>query len=464
MDHPAPLPLGPPDGGYGWAIVVAVLLQLIFVTPIMPMFGIIFGSKFEEFETTPSQQTSIFALYLISWNVITMFTGPLVQLRSERFVALCSTTLIVSGLILCAFSTSTSDLMIAYGLIVACGYGLGSSNGILILNKYFKKKAGLAFGLMAAGTSLSAQAIPQVVKVLITHLTPRQAILVYASLCSTGYIGAVLMRDVRPLLRPLEGRDLEEHRARLLASPQQEQKKLSKGFCDSFIIFRVFRMINWKLLVNPYFVLIALGSSWVFTCFMSYVPQFRNICQERGLDLGETADILTMVGVCEMVARPTWGFVGDSKLLKSLSKTPRKLVYTIGGLGCSLGLAVLTLTSGFVSHVLVSLFLGLFSAAFLISGPIVYAEAFEQDLASAIGLSNLVRAAMALILGPVIGRLHQLTGSFTAPLLFMSGSIGVIMMAWILADCLCYRRTVNNSSKEEEDQSDIKSTNVNIKK
>ena len=129
-----------PDGGYGWVIVLAVTLQIMFVSPIMAMFGILFGPKFSEFEATASQQTSIFALFLVSWNLTTLFVGPLVQLYSERFVAFCSTTMVCGGLILCAFSTSTLHLQLAYGLVVGCGMGLANGNGILILNKYFKKR------------------------------------------------------------------------------------------------------------------------------------------------------------------------------------------------------------------------------------------------------------------------------------------------------------------------------------
>ena len=51
--------LVPPDGGYGWIIALAFFLQTVTVGPIMPMFGVIFGSKFKEFQTTPTEQSSI---------------------------------------------------------------------------------------------------------------------------------------------------------------------------------------------------------------------------------------------------------------------------------------------------------------------------------------------------------------------------------------------------------------------
>ena len=439
MGSSAPEALAPPDGGYGWVIVFAVLLQLMLAGPIMPMFGIIFGPMFAEFETTPSEQTSIFAIYLVSWNLITLFVGPLTELRSERFVALCSTTLIVGGLVLCAFATSTYDFMICYGLLVGCGIGLGNANGIFIINKYFKNRVGAAFGLMATGLAISSQVCPQIVKVLITHLTGRQTILVYASLCCASYIGALLMRDVRPLLRPLEGRDLEEHQARLLAFPPPEKEELpTKGFCANFIIFRVFRMINWRLLCDPNFILIALGNSIAFTCNLSYIPMLREICKERHLDLGQTANLLTILGVMEMIGRPFWGFLGDSALLRRLTFTPKKLVYTVCGLSISLGYVAITFTDSFPSLALTACFLSLCGSGMMVNSALVFAESFGHNLPSAIGLSNLSRAAVAILIGPLIGLLKENYGSFNIALYFMAGLTAAGMLAWILAGCFCH--------------------------
>ena len=436
--------LVPPDGGYGWAIVLAALLQLMFAGPLMATFGIIFGPKFKEFDSSTAEQASIFAVYLVSWNVITMFVGPLTQLRSERFVAICSTTLLVGGLILCAFSTSTYDLMISYGFVVGCGFGLGNANAILILNKYFKKRIGAAFGLMATGLAIGAQALPQLMRWLVEEMPGKKAILAYSCLTSAGFIGALLMRDVKPLMRRLEGKELEEHQAMLAASPHQQQRPQpveAEGRCANFFLVKVFRMMNWRLLCNPYFLMLAAGNAVVFVSTLTYLPQLRNICSDKGLDLAQTANVITILATTEMIGRPVWGFLGDSALLKRVTSTPKKFLYTMAGLGCSVGFVALTFTSGFISVAIVVPCISVCGSCMMVNSALVFAEAFGKDLPSALGLSNLFRGVIGLLIGPVMGKLREATGSFTVPLFFLAACVAASMTTWIIIGCLCRRAT-----------------------
>ena len=432
--------LAPPDGGYGWVIVLAVLLQLMFAGPLMATFGIIFGPKFKEFDSSTAEQASIFAVYLVSWNAITMFVGPLTQLRSERFVALCSTTLLVGGLILCAFSTSTYDLVISYGIVVGCGFGLGNANAILILNKYFKKRVGAAFGLMATGLAIGAQVMPQLMRWLVEEMPGKKAILAYACLTSAGFIGALMMRDPKPLMRRLEGQELEEHQAMLAASPHQSPQRVeAEGRCGNFILVKVFRMMNWRLLRNPYFLMLAAGNAVVFVSSLTYLPQLRNICSDKGLNLAQTANVITILATTEMIGRPFWGFLGDSALLKRITSTPKKFLYTMAGLGCSVGFVALTFTSDFLSVAIVVPCISVCGSCMMVNSALIFAEAFGKDLPSALGLSNLFRGVIGLLIGPVMGKLRETTGSFTVPLFFLAACVAGSMLSWCLIGCLCRR-------------------------
>ena len=223
---------------------------MVAVGPFMPMFGVIFGSKFEEFQTTPTERSSIFAIYLLTWNIITMSVGPLVQLQSERFVGFLGTTLVIIGVVLSAFSTSTLGIMLAYGLGVGAGIGLNNANGILIVSKYFKNKVGLAYGLFATGVGIGALSMPQIVKLLLQYFSGKQTILIYAAICGVGYIGAILYQDVTPFMKPMTEEDFELLSRKDIKKTTQienEKSKEEKSCFQSFIITRVFCMIDWKL-------------------------------------------------------------------------------------------------------------------------------------------------------------------------------------------------------------------------
>ena len=46
----------PPDGGYGWVIVVGCILQWVFTIPVLEMFSFLFAAKFASCQTTPTEQ------------------------------------------------------------------------------------------------------------------------------------------------------------------------------------------------------------------------------------------------------------------------------------------------------------------------------------------------------------------------------------------------------------------------
>ena len=46
----------PPDGGYGWIIVVGCILQWVFTIPVLEMYGFLFEAKFASCKTTPTEQ------------------------------------------------------------------------------------------------------------------------------------------------------------------------------------------------------------------------------------------------------------------------------------------------------------------------------------------------------------------------------------------------------------------------
>ena len=284
----------PPDGGYGWLVVLASLLQMMTGGPIMPMYGIFFKHKFERFGMGETEQRTIFMVYLVSWNLVTMLVGPLAQLRSHRFVALCSTLCIMLGVGLSSLASCFAHMLLTYGLLCGVGMGLGNANGILILNKYFNRRVGVAFALYAIGLGVAAIAMPQLIKLLLAGFTPDHTILVYASVASTGLIGAALMKDPVPDSR-LNQKTADTMKPLVKSSDTSGDLKNRKNSLDQKNIFvKMLFMIKWRLLCSPYFVTISIGNSMAFNVTQVVASSLRSITAEKGLTLSQSADLVSV--------------------------------------------------------------------------------------------------------------------------------------------------------------------------
>ena len=434
--------LVPPDGGYGWVIVLSSILQHWCVIPTMPMFGLIFGSKFSEFQTTPTEKTSIFAAFVLSWNLTTMFVGPLVQLRSERFVAFCGTSFTITGLLICAFSTNTFSLAVGYGLVFGIGIGLVGTNGILIISKYFREKIVLAFSLFASAVGIASLVLPQLIKLLLFKFSGQQVILIYAVLSCVGYVGAILMLDVNPFMKKIPNDDFEPLQTKPLKEnvwdePKREKIQEEENSCfHQMLIIRVLCMIKWKLLSNPYFLMISLGTSLLHCSLMFYVSSIRTISAERGLNVPDTADIISVIAFSDILTRLFQGVLGGAGFVQKRFTNPKKSILTIMGLGLSASLITVAYASDFVSLAVCVCLCSLFISGILINGPIVYGELFPENLSSALGLSDMIKGLLATLLGPATGLLNSYFGSFNAALYLLSGATFSFMILWLLVDLL----------------------------
>ena len=343
----------PPDGGYGWVIVLACLLQMMTGGPIMPMFGVFFKEKFQLYGMSQTDQNAIFMVYLICWNLVTMLVGPLVQLRSERFVGFCSTLCICLGVGLSTLATCKAHMMLTYGLLCGTGMGLSNANVILLLNKYFRKKVGLAFALFAMGLGISAILMPQLIKFLLQNFSSNQAIFIYAAVTTIGFTGAVLYRDVTPFLVAEVGaaeKPLMNQPKVQATKPAENGIKSKESSRNAFVKF--FMMIKWRMLLSPYFLMIAFGNSMVFNVMLNYISSMRTITKEKGLTVSQTADIVSIMATSEIVFRFCHGVLSDRPFMHRIFTHPKKSHYTACSIGVCVFLAVLPSCQTFLSTAL----------------------------------------------------------------------------------------------------------------
>ena len=178
------------------------------------------------------------------------------------------------------------------------------------------------------------------------------------------------MRDVTPLLSASSS-DTGQHE-RLMEQNVEKQAAIGNREKDSFCQF--WFLIKWRLLLDPEFLTLASGVTLSFNCMVSYISQIRIITMEKGISMEGTADILSILGVVEMVTMPLHGIIGDKLPLHKLTATPRRLIFASSCLGIAILLNILTTTVGFADTALVMSCIQLAWGSITVNLALVFAE------------------------------------------------------------------------------------------
>ncbi|VDK51784.1 unnamed protein product [Anisakis simplex] len=153
----------PPDGGYGWVIVIASFFANLFVDGIIFTVGQSLLSIWErEFETSAMAaswaQSLLGGCYLLA--------GPLASALANRFgcrsVVIGGTVMVFIGFMTSVLVPALPILYVTFGIIGGIGFGLVYLPAIVIVNQWFEKKRAFALGLAVCGSGIGTTIFSQI--------------------------------------------------------------------------------------------------------------------------------------------------------------------------------------------------------------------------------------------------------------------------------------------------------------
>ncbi|XP_068445292.1 monocarboxylate transporter 8 [Clinocottus analis] len=401
-------PFVPPEGGYGWLVVFAATWCNGSIFGIQNSFGILHMMLMKE-HADPDDKTSQFKVAWVGALAMGMifFCSPVVSMFTDRFgcrkTAVSGALLAFIGLLSTSFANSLSLRYFTYGILFGCGSSFAFQPSLVILGHYFRRRLGLANGVVTAGASLFSMGLPVLLNKVVEPLGLSRTFQILSLFMLVQALLALLYKPLLPAgggMGPLGmGPGPAEPQIQPGATAQKESRFL--GEVRKYFNLRVFHILTYRVW--------AFGvATAVLGYFVPYV-HLVNFVKEQFKGTQKEWVLLVCIGASSGVGRLAFGKIGD------LISGPQKIYMQVVSF-MALGLMSMMIPQCMVFEglVVVCVFLGLCDGCFLtMMAPIAFELVGPMQASQAIGyLLGLMSLPMTAG-PPIAGLLHDYFGNYT---------------------------------------------------
>ncbi|XP_043843737.1 monocarboxylate transporter 9 [Dromiciops gliroides] len=192
----------PPDGGWGWVIVLASFFTQFLCYGSPASVGVLYIPWLEIFREGKGKTAWVGSLA----NGIGLIASPICSICVSSFgaraVTIFSAFLVAGGLMLSGFAPNLYFLFFSYGTIVGIGCGLLYTAAVTITCQYFDKRRGLALGLISTGSSVGLFIYAALQRELIELYGLDGCLLIVGALGLNILPCGILMRPLPPAKSP----------------------------------------------------------------------------------------------------------------------------------------------------------------------------------------------------------------------------------------------------------------------
>ncbi|XP_078526764.1 monocarboxylate transporter 13-like isoform X2 [Lissotriton helveticus] len=390
----------PPDGGWGWMIVLAGFMQTSLVFGVIRSFGVFFVEFVHHFDELAGRVSWITSIGI----AVQQFASPLASALSTRYgarpVVMVGGLLASLGMFLGSFATGLMHLYLCIGLLSGIGYALVFTPSIGAVARYFKKKRTLATGLAFTGVGLSSFAFSPLFQYLVDSYSWRGALIIVSGITLNLLVCGAL-------LRPLT---LKEDLA--------QAEDTDTSWCrQCSVLFGLPLLSHWPFM--RYVLAILLINTGYFIPYVHLVAHAR----VQGFSEYQAAFLMSAAAIIDICGRLFSGWLAD----RGTFKLQHLLTFWTAVTGLSL--ITIPLGQSYYALLVISLLYGLGAGAMT---PVVFSLVPQlvgiRQLLGGLGLLQMLESVGGLLGAPLSGWLRDLTGNYYASF----GAAG----GFLLAGCL----------------------------
>ncbi|XP_028313570.1 monocarboxylate transporter 13 [Gouania willdenowi] len=286
----------PPDGGYGWVVVVSAFFVVGLTTAVLKNFGLFFLDIQDHFGVLTSTTSWVTSTTIALFHLGAPVASALTVQFSQRTVIIVGGLLSCSGMVLASLDLSLPWLYLSMGVLQGSGIALSWTPANSIVSHYFVRWRPIACAVASSGECVFAVMFGPFFQWLIEMYTWQGALLIIGGLQLNLCVCGALMR---PLEATQETKDCPDGE-RPVPSPKRKT------------IFQCSLLRKPELCVYILFAIFAAAGFFIPPLFL--VP-FTN---RLGIDMYWSASVLSVLAMADLAGRLICGWIANMRLMRNL--------------------------------------------------------------------------------------------------------------------------------------------------
>ncbi|KAK2489351.1 hypothetical protein MC885_007729 [Smutsia gigantea] len=337
-----------------------------------------------------------------------------------------------------SFSTSVTELYLTVGFIGGLGLAFNLQPALTIIGKYFYKKRPVANGLAMAGSPVFLSTLAPFNQFLFNTFGWKGSFLILGGILLNACVAGALMRPTGPKQTTNKPKNKVGMRADDSGVQKSHKKKSAWDRINNYLDFSLFKHRGFLIYLS--------GNVIMFLGFFAPIIFLAPYAKDKGIDEYSAAFLLSVMAFVDMFARPSVGFIANSKFIRPRIQYFFSLAVMFNGV-CHL---LCPLAEDYTSLVIYAIFFGLgFGSVSSVLFETLMDLVGAQRFSSAVGLVTIVECCPVLLGPPLAGKLVDETGQYKYMYL-ACGSIVFISSVWLLiGNAINYRLLAKEKNLEQ---------------
>ncbi|CAF4500874.1 unnamed protein product [Rotaria magnacalcarata] len=189
----------PPDGGYGWIVLLACFLINLIIDGFVYSFGAVSNDIKSFYKTTEWATSLVVSLacgfYLLSAPV----ASALCNKWGCRRIGIIGSCIAAGAVAVSVRSPNIVCMWLSFGFIGGIGMGLVYLPSIVMVGYYFEEKRAIATGIVTAGTGIGCIALPPLATFIFDTFGWKIGLFIMSLILLCCAFCCIFMRPLQPI-------------------------------------------------------------------------------------------------------------------------------------------------------------------------------------------------------------------------------------------------------------------------